>query len=185
MTWAAVSWAYKDVITSAKLAQMVENLRVHDHAAVDQGAMFAPTAYTPAWTAATTNPAIGNGQIGGKFVKLGRLGVVWVRVVMGSTTTYGTGNYSLGLPAGWSADVATISGAVPRVGAGQAFDSSAGNGYDVVRVYAATASTIQPVAADPPGATRGTGGGVFDNATPFIWASGDTLDLFAILPLTA
>lgn len=37
MAWSAVSWAYKDVITSAKLAQMVENVRVHDHATTDQG----------------------------------------------------------------------------------------------------------------------------------------------------
>lgn len=37
MAWSAVSWAYRDVITSAKLAQMVENVRVHDHMTTDQG----------------------------------------------------------------------------------------------------------------------------------------------------
>jgi hypothetical protein len=37
MSFAAVSWAYKDTITSAKLAQMVENGRVHDHVTTDQG----------------------------------------------------------------------------------------------------------------------------------------------------
>lgn len=33
MAWAVVEWAYKQIVTSAKLAQMVENLRVHDHRA--------------------------------------------------------------------------------------------------------------------------------------------------------
>lgn len=31
MAFAAVDWAYKAIVTSAKLAQMVENLLVHDH----------------------------------------------------------------------------------------------------------------------------------------------------------
>lgn len=37
MPYAGVTWAFKDVITSAKLAQMHENLRVHDHISADQG----------------------------------------------------------------------------------------------------------------------------------------------------
>lgn len=31
MAWSAVTWAYKDLVTSAKLAQMQENIRTHDH----------------------------------------------------------------------------------------------------------------------------------------------------------
>lgn len=33
MPWGIVDWQYQDEVTSAKLAQMVENLRVHDHRA--------------------------------------------------------------------------------------------------------------------------------------------------------
>lgn len=33
MVWAPVAWAYKQVVTSAKLAQMVDNLIAHDHRA--------------------------------------------------------------------------------------------------------------------------------------------------------
>lgn len=33
MAWSAVTWAYKDLVTSAKLAQMQENIRTHDHRA--------------------------------------------------------------------------------------------------------------------------------------------------------
>lgn len=31
MAWSPVTWAYKDLVTSAKLAQMQENTRTHDH----------------------------------------------------------------------------------------------------------------------------------------------------------
>jgi hypothetical protein len=41
MTFSAVAWAYKDLVTSAKLAQMVENTRAHDHRA--DGSQGAPT----------------------------------------------------------------------------------------------------------------------------------------------
>lgn len=41
MTYSAVAWAYKDLVTSAKLAQMVENTRAHDHRA--DGSQGAPT----------------------------------------------------------------------------------------------------------------------------------------------
>lgn len=34
----SISWQYKDLVTSAKLAAMVENTRVHDHFGTDQGA---------------------------------------------------------------------------------------------------------------------------------------------------
>jgi len=41
MVFSAVSWAYKDLVTSAKLGQMVENTRAHDHRA--DGSQGAPT----------------------------------------------------------------------------------------------------------------------------------------------
>lgn len=38
MSFSPVTWSFKDLLSSSKLAQMVENLRVHDHRAADQGA---------------------------------------------------------------------------------------------------------------------------------------------------
>jgi hypothetical protein len=35
--FSAVAWSYGDVATSAKLAQMEENVRTHDHRTADQG----------------------------------------------------------------------------------------------------------------------------------------------------
>lgn len=56
------------------------------------------TAWTPVWTAATTNPAIGNGSIVGGYKQFGDLVYVQVTITMGSTTTYGSGGYRVNAP---------------------------------------------------------------------------------------
>lgn len=56
------------------------------------------TAYTPAWTAATTNPVLGNGSLAGQYIKWGRTCTVTVYLTTGSTTTYGSGAYQISLP---------------------------------------------------------------------------------------
>lgn len=65
------------------------------------------TTYTPAWTAATTNPVLGNGVLAGQYIKVGRTCTVTVTLTMGSTTTYGSGAYMLTLPV--TAASATVS----------------------------------------------------------------------------
>lgn len=54
--------------------------------------------YTPTWTASTTNPSIGNGVLEGGYRRFGKLMEFWVRIVAGSTTTFGSGSYIVGLP---------------------------------------------------------------------------------------
>lgn len=56
------------------------------------------TAFTPTWTAATTNPAIGNGTISGAYCQINKMVVARYSIVAGSTTTYGTGDYYVSLP---------------------------------------------------------------------------------------
>lgn len=56
------------------------------------------TSYTPVWTADTTNPVLNNGVLVGSYVKLEQLCYVDIHLTMGSTTTYGSGNYHLSLP---------------------------------------------------------------------------------------
>lgn len=63
-------------------------------------------AYTPTWTAASVNPAIGNGSITGKFTMNGKTVTARCTVVYGSTTTFGAGNYRITYPISsvtWSA----------------------------------------------------------------------------------
>lgn len=66
--------------------------------AVPGAAAGAWQSYAVAWTAATTNPALGNGTLAGAWCKIGRT-VFWrVQLVMGSTTTYGSGAWYFSLP---------------------------------------------------------------------------------------
>lgn len=51
--------------------------------------------YTPSWTASVTNPTIGNGTMTGYFWMNGRTIHQFAQIDMGSTTTYGTGNYRI------------------------------------------------------------------------------------------
>ena len=61
------------------------------------------TSFTPAWTAAGTNPTLGNGTATGSYALNGKTLQFRMRIVAGSTTTYGTGQYALGLPTGTAA----------------------------------------------------------------------------------
>ena len=54
--------------------------------------------YTVSWTAATTNPSIGNGTLTGRYVQIGKTVICAVSLTMGSTTTYGSGSWNLSLP---------------------------------------------------------------------------------------
>lgn len=56
------------------------------------------TVYTPAWTGSTTNPAIVNGTLTGRYIKLDRTVHCEIYVSAGSTTTFGAGTYGFGVP---------------------------------------------------------------------------------------
>lgn len=91
MAWTSpATWVANTVLTAAQLnTQLRDNLK----------AIGDPwTSYTPAWTASGTAPAIGNGAIIGKYIAAGKLIHFRVVLTMGSTTTYGTGQYSISLP---------------------------------------------------------------------------------------
>lgn len=72
------------------------------------------TSYTPTWTASSVNPAIGNGTITGRSRRAANadLIVAEIRIVMGSTTTYGTGFWGLSLPANANATSALTSSGI-------------------------------------------------------------------------
>lgn len=54
--------------------------------------------YTPAWTAVSTNPTIGNGFILGKYLQTGKTVDFRMTLATGSTTTYGAGVWEFTLP---------------------------------------------------------------------------------------
>lgn len=63
--------------------------------------LYAPqewTAYTPALTALTTNPTLGNSTLTGKWARFGKLYHFRISLTIGSTFTAGSGAYFLSLP---------------------------------------------------------------------------------------
>jgi hypothetical protein len=56
------------------------------------------TTYAPSWTAASSNPSIGNGTITGRYKQIGKTVFVSIKIVMGTSTTYGSGNWRIALP---------------------------------------------------------------------------------------
>lgn len=120
------------------------------------------TSYAPAWTAATTNPVIGNGSIVGAWKKIGRT-VFWrVTITMGSTTTYGVGTWYVSLPD-------TLVGAMAASGfpVGNWAGTPAGNRSNgVVTVDSVTTRAFFQI---------GGAATVCAAAVPFTWASGNVL----------
>lgn len=115
------------------------------------------TAYTPAWTGATANPVIGNGTRVGAYRQRGKTVDFRAFVTFGSTTTYGTGAWSLSLPVPPKAgldDVCVGAGLIKRAGTRKgrtvSIDSAAGatvRAYEAGAVGGAVASGSEAWAA--------------------------------------
>lgn len=123
------------------------------------------TSYNPAWTGSGSNPAIGNGTIAGAYMRQGSLCWVKIKISAGSTTTYGSGFYSVSLPI----TPAAADSAVPGI----AYDTSASRRYRVnAHIVAASASGDNMRIACDDGVSAGAG-----PTAPFTWANGDYLIL--------
>lgn len=88
------------------------------------------TAYTPTWTGSGGNPAIGNGTLTGRYrlVPGGDLVQATIRIQAGSTTTFGTGFWSVGYPTGIPPSATSLLElVVPAI----TIDASAGNRFNV------------------------------------------------------
>lgn len=114
------------------------------------------TSYSPAWTAATTNPTIGNGSIVGSYIQAGKLVIGRIKITVGSTTTVGTGAYRFSIPvtASTSSDDAIGSGV---------YNDASGTTYSVsLRLQTSTTFTA---------VQGGTGG--LTPSSPVVPANGD------------
>lgn len=130
--------------------------RARELAREEQAGLLAKTAYLPTWTGSGGNPAIGNGTLDGVYSQVGKLVTFRIRIVMGSTTTFGTGNWSLSLPV--TADVDA---------AGAALGIDTGTARYVGGLLFPTTSTIQVVVSG--------GNTLWGPTVPFTWVSGDVV----------
>lgn len=82
------SWSVGETVTAANM-----NAQIRDFA----NAFGAWGSYTPTW-GATSAPAIGNGSITGAYAQIQKTVHFRLGVTFGTTTTFGSGNYTLTIP---------------------------------------------------------------------------------------
>ena len=128
------------------------------------------TAYTPTWTGAGGNPAIGNGSLTGAYVKAGRWVVNRIRITAGSTTTFGSGIYSFGL-----SHTATLTHQI--IGTAELLDVSAVAVYGRF-VFVNSTTTVSLLSGADPGVQA-------TQASPFTAASGDIWAIQCMYEATA
>lgn len=87
---------------SSALQHSVDVPWVHTPTVLDFG-NAAWTTYVPTWTGASSNPVLGNGVIHGAYRATGTLLAVRFDLLMGSTTTFGSGNFRISLPSPFTA----------------------------------------------------------------------------------
>lgn len=142
-----------------KLAAAKLNTEVRDFAA---GVQSTWDIYVPTVTG-TTNPSIGNGVLTGRYLRLGKTIICTIVMQMGSTTTYGSGTWTITLP------VASVWASQTDVSMGSAhlFDTSA-TARKTGQVFNVGQSTVRIVTDS---AT------LVGTAVPWTWATGDVLSL--------
>jgi hypothetical protein len=123
--------------------------------------------YTPTWTAATTNPLIGNGTLTGRYIVIGKLCTYVLGLVMGSTTTYGSGNWAFSLPI-------------------NAVNTAGINFYGVAHIRKAGTANYERIAQIAPSVnvdkislfidpTQGSNSTNLSATVPFTWGNGDSI----------
>lgn len=133
MTFTPRTWVVGEVVNAALL-----NTEIRDQL----NSMFAAwTTYTPTWTSTGTAPAIGNGSLTGRYMKIGRTVIVEINMIAGATTTFGTGNYSFSLPVQSAATGLAIPGSAQLLG------TDRWSGTTIISSGATTISPFVPISA--------------------------------------
>lgn len=117
-------------------------------------------AYAPVWTAGTTNPTIGNGSLSGFFIRKGQTITATIGLAIGSTTTFGAGEYSFSIP------MTSAAASIANVGSVWALNS--GVAYRIGTAIIVPGSTNVSVYFD-----NGVTG--MSPTQPHTWKDGDSL----------
>lgn len=123
--------------------------------------------YTPTWTQATgTGPSIGNGSITANYVFEGQLVYYYLRLVAGSTTTFGDGT------AAWQFSLPRISSAANNQYIPGVYMRQNSNNF----IYVGEAS----IGSGETVLTVGYQNAAVRSVWPYTWAAGDTLEFTII-----
>lgn len=121
--------------------------------------------YSPAWTASTTNPVIGNGTLNGFYREIGKTIDYRIELTVGSTTTFGSGSYRMSLPTAARAAITSLAQPMGNAGLG---DTSASARYLRTAVYLTTTTVFL---ADEAGTA-------WTPTVPFTLANGDFVIIY-------
>lgn len=149
------TWTAGEVVAASKM-----NSQIRD---VATGIQASWSTYTPTW-GGTSDPAIGNGVLSGRYMRVGKTITANITIVMGSTTTYGSGTWTLSLPV---ASVFTTTTYV-NLGSVSMRDTSASANSTGVAILA-NQTTAQMVV--------GSSSAFVSTTAPWTWANGDTLSV--------
>ncbi len=124
-------------------------------------------AYTPTWTGSVGNPAIGDGALQGTWFRTPGQMTINVSVAAGSTTSFGSGFYTFGLPSGITATGLSGNGAWLAIIGGTTYCGTARDG-----VPPGTGIVLYRDNNNAVGSTLGS------------WASGDTITMTLSISVT-
>lgn len=149
------TWTAGEVVAASKM-----NSQIRD---VATGIQASWSTYTPTW-GGTSDPAIGNGVLSGRYMRVGKTITANITIVMGSTTTYGSGTWTLSLPV---ASVFTTTTYV-NLGSVSMRDTSASANSTGVAILANQTTARMVV---------GSSNAFVSTTAPWTWANGDTLSV--------
>jgi len=146
-----------------RLEREVERLQVKEQP------VGAWQSYTVSWTADTTNPSIGNGTLAGRYTQIGKTCILIIGLTMGSTTTYGSGNWSFSLP-----KTAKNTSGIIFCGVAHIRKFGTANYERIAQISPVVSTTVIKLFNDP---TQGSNSSNISATVPFTWGDGDTLGI--------
>jgi hypothetical protein len=120
------------------------------------------TSYTPTWNSYSgAAPSLGNGTITAQWLQVGKIVTVQIRLIGGSTTTWGGGGWYFSLPKN-----AKVFNSQPTGAMGSGYAEDAGvSGYVIPHIRIGGAADRFEIFT--------TGWGLYQYNSPFTWANGD------------
>jgi len=123
--------------------------------------------YTPTWTAATTNPSIGNGTLTGRYVVIGKLCTYVLGLVTSTTTTYGSGDWAFSLPIN-----AVNTAGINFYGVAHIRKAGTANYERIAQIAPYLSTSVINLFIDP---TQGSNSTKISATVPFTWGNGDSI----------
>jgi hypothetical protein len=168
MTFTPRTWVVGEVVSAA-----IMNQEIRDQWNTVLGTW---TDYTPTWIAESGGtPAVGNGALTGRYMKVGRTVDALIKLTVGSTTTFGNSNanWAFGLPVSPAASFSGIRAAsvsVRLAGTGEARGSGEVSTNNSGTVRALAGGSVN-------GTTNQPDNSFWDQSNPVTAAAGMTLHI--------